>query len=426
MKYGRLVHIGFAKNNTNENRLMSVGDIFECLALEKIYEKMGIPRDEIIDCYQYEVEQYEGEYIVLPINIYSLNVRYSKRILPVFLGLTIGGQHELSKEEYNTLSRFSPVGCRDEKTMHRLLDNGIDAYFQGCLVATFPKREPNLPTQTKVFFVNPEAGIKDYIPKDLLSNYEFFSHDFYMTLEEMTDGLNIYEYGEQVIKMYREQARLIVTSKFHAAVIALALGIPVILIMENCYYKYTWIKKFIPIYEPKDYANINWNPKPVLIPDHEKELMIHIACSRLKETYEKYKEICTLSEIRETFGENDFPDIFYGNYAIEYIKNNWDRESNIEYAMWGATQTAVTLYNFIQKNYPNAKLKRIYDFAIKNEFLGLKPVKPDTIPDDESFFILVTGNSASNAAKELFQKIGKPDTEYFCCERKVLQKEDLK
>lgn len=225
--------------------------------------------------------------------------------------------------------------------------------------------------------------------------------------------------------MYSEQARLIVTSKFHAAVIALALGIPVILVMENCYYKYTWIKKFIPVYEPKDYANIDWNPKPVLIPDSEKELMIKIACNRIKQTYDKYKDICTLSEIRETVN-HDFSDIFYGTYAIEYIKHHWEKDAAIEYAMWGATQTAIVLYNFISENYPNAKLKRVYDFAIKNEFLGLQPVNPDCIPDDEPYFILVTGNSASEAAKELFYKMGKPDTQYFCCERKVLQKEDLK
>lgn len=427
MKYGRLVHIGFSNNNEKEKkRLISVGDVFECLALEKIYERMGIPKDEIVDCYQYEVEQYAGEYIVLPINIYSLNVRYSRRILPVFLGLTIGGQHSISEEELKTLARFSPVGCRDEKTMRNLLSEGIDAYTQGCLVATFPKRINDLKTQNKVFFVDPEAGIKDYIPSDLLENYEFFSHDFYMTPEEMTGEHSLLEFGEKVIKMYSEQARLIVTSKFHAAIIALALGIPVILVMENCYYKYTWIKKYIPVYEPKDYANINWNPEPVLIPDEEKELMLNIACDRIKATYEKYDKICTLSEIRENIECDDFSDIFYGTYAIKYINENWSKDQEIEYAMWGATQTAVTLHNYISEHFPKAKLKKVYDFAVENSFLGLTPVKPENIPMDPDYFILVTGNSASNAAKELFRNIGKSEKKFFCCERRVLQKDDVK
>ena len=425
MKYGRLVHIGFAKKDNSENRLMSLGDMFECLAIEKIYERLEINKEDILDCNQYEVMQYNGEYIVLPINIYSLNVRYSKRILPVFLGLTIGGTHDLSSEEINTLRRFSPVGCRDERTMHRLLDLGIDAYFQGCLVATFPKRVKNEKTQNKVFFVNPEAGIKPYIPKELLDNYEFFSHDFYSTVEEVTNGTSIYEYAQKAIDMYSNEARLIVTSKFHAAIIALALGIPVILVMENCYYKYSWIKKYIPVYEPKDYGNIDWNPKPICIPDSEKELMLNIACDRIKYTYNKYKDICTLSEIRESTGELNFQDIFYGNYAIEYIKNNWKTDEKIEYAFWGATETAVVLYKYISEKYPNAKLKKVYDFAIKNEFLNHSPESPDNIKKEDNYFILVTGNSASEAAKSLFTELGIPQNSFFCCERKILKKEDI-
>lgn len=425
MKYGRLIHIGFAQNGQSEKRLISVGDVFECLAIEKVYERMGVKKEEIIDCYQYDVETYEGEYIVLPINIYSLNVRYSTRILPVFLGLTIGGQHKLSAEEWNTLSRFSPVGCRDERTMRRLLKNGIDAYLQGCLVATFPKRITNPATQKKVFFVDPEAGIKKYIPESLLENYEFFSHDYYMTPDEMTKGTDIYQFGQSVIDMYSNSAKLIVTSKYHAALIALALGIPVILVMENCYYKYTWIKKFIPIYEPQDYPNIDWNPPAITIPDEEKNLMLNIACSRIKETYNKYAQICTLSEIREDLSYNTFQDIFYGTYAIEFINNHWGKNDKIEYAMWGATQTAITLFNYISKNFPNACLVKIYDFAVKDEFLGMHPDRPDNIEHDPDYFILVTGNSACNAAKELFMKIKKHPKKYFLCERKVLTKDDL-
>lgn len=426
MKYGRLIHIGFAKKDgSTEKRLISVGDVFECLALERVYERMGIKKEEIIDCYQYDVETYTGEYIVLPINIYSLNVRYSRRILPVFLGLTVGGQHDLADEEWNTLARFSPVGCRDERTMRRLIEKGIDAYLQGCLVATFPKRISNPDTQKKVFFVDPEAGIKEYIPSHLLQDYEFFSHDFYTTPDKMTNGADIYAFGKNIIDMYSNYAKMIVTSKYHAALIALALGIPVVLVMESCYYKYTWIKKYIPVYEPKDYPNIDWNPPAVAIPDYEKNLMLNIACNRIKETYNKYSQICTLSEIREDITCNDFQDIFYGTYAIDYINTHWDKNTEIEYAMWGATQTALTLYNYISEHFPKAHLVKIYDFAIRDEFLGMLPDNPEKIKTDPDYFILVTGNSASNAAKELFASINKSPDQYFCCERKVLTKEEL-
>lgn len=191
MRYGILGHIGFSKKDGNENRLMSMGDIFECLAILRIYEELGINKNDLLTCYPYELDSYDGEYVVLPINVYALNVDYARRIIPVFLGLTLGGEHKISKKNLNMLRRFSPVGCRDERTMRTLQDKGIDAYLQGCLVATFPERKLNPETQKKVFFVDPEQGIKDYIPKELLENYEFFSHDFYMTPEEMLKGKDI-------------------------------------------------------------------------------------------------------------------------------------------------------------------------------------------------------------------------------------------
>ncbi len=427
MNYGILKHVGFAKDGESNNRLISLGDIFECLAIRNIYNQMGIANEELISCCQYDLEDYKGEYVVLPINIYSLNVNYSRRILPCFLGLTIGGIQNISERNINMLRRFQPVGCRDERTMRKLIeDYGIDAYLQGCLVATFPEREQNLPSQNKVFFVDPNAGIKDYIPKELFDNYEFFSHDFYVNSEDELCKDGIYEFGKKAIEMYSKEARLIVTSKYHAAIIAMALGIPVILIMENNYYKYSWISKFIPVYEPKDFDKIDWNPPVVKIPQEEKELMIKIAMNRIKETYDKYKDICTLSEIRENIEIEEFEDIFYGSYAVEYIKKNWDKDIEIEYALWGATDTSRRLNKFISDNYKNAKLKKVYDWVIKTPVEYVEgefyPESLDGLETEEDF-VFVTGNSASLAAKELFAKTGKKN--YFLCERKVLEESDI-
>ena len=427
MKYGRIVHIGYAKNDkSTEKRLISAGDVLECLAIQKIYESMGIDESEIVDCYVHDLENYEGEYIVVPINFYVWNIKYSRRILPVYLGLTLGGGNpELTEQEKNTLRKFQPIGCRDERTFHLMLKNGMDAYFQGCLVSTFPERVQNLETQTVNYIVDVEAGVKDYIPQNIKDNCEFFTHDYYMTPDEMTGGRGIYDFGEKLIEMYSRKAKLIITSKFHAAVIALALGIPVIMIIENYYYKYTWMSKYIPVYEPKDYPNIDWNPKAVVIPKEEKALMLNIARKRIKDTYDKYHDICSLSEIRENINMSEFDDIFYGNYAIEYIKEHWDSTKPIRYAYWGATNTAIKLEEYIKQHYKNAILESVFDVAIQNEFLGCKPETPDHIIEHEGVFVFVAGNSASDAARNYFAEINKPQSEYFLCERRVLQKEEL-
>ena len=431
MNYGILRHIGYTKSTEGRRSEISIGDVLECLVIRNIYASMGVEEDKITTCYQHELPEYDGEYVVLPINVYEHNINYSDRVLPVFLGLTLGGDLILSEREINYIKKFAPVGCRDERTMRRLRNLGIDAYLQGCLVATFGKR-PSLPTQNKVFFVNCEGGIKDYIPEPLLENYEFVSHDYYVTENELYSEENIYELGERFIQKYTNEAKLVVTSKYHSAILCLALGIPVIMIIENNYYKYTWIEKFIPIYEPKDYANINWNPDPVCIPESEKELMLSIARRRISETFNRYNEICTLSEIRERQDIGAFSDIFYGNYAIEYVKENWDSSTKIDYAFWGVTETATKLNAFIAENYRGARLRKVFDYSVraqveyKEGVFVPEPLSNIANEENKKLFIFVTGNSAYEEAMDLFEKLGREKDTYFLCHRVVLLEEDIK
>lgn len=431
MRYGILTHIGFSKSGGGKNRILSIGDVLECLAIRNIYRSIGVEEENLILCYPYELNEYDGEYCVLPINVYALNIDYSNRILPVFLGITLGGGYGLTQKNINLLRRFSPVGCRDERTMRLLIDNGVDAYLQGCLVSTFPRR-PQLDTQKKVFFVNPEKGLLDYIPDEILSNYEFVTHDYFTTDKELYKEGGLYALGERIIDKYITEARLVVTSKFHSAIVCLALGIPVIMVIENNYYKYSWLEKYIPIYEPKDYPKIDWEPKAVCIPNEEKELMLHIAKKRIQDTYEKYHDICKLSELRERQDIKFFDDIFYGNYAIEYIKTNWDHNIQIDYAFWGVTDTSRKLNSYIADNYPNAHLVKVFDWSVRANVEyregSFIPEEINNICSDEneSLFIFVTGNSASEAALELFERIHKHPDLFFLCRRQVLEQEDIK
>lgn len=425
MKYGRIICNGVTKgNDKTEKRKMNIGDIFECMAIDNIYERMGVDKSEIIDCNQNQLDIYDGEYVVIPINFYYTSVTFSSRVLPVYLGLSLGGHHELTDSEYTMLRKFSPIGCRDERTLRRLLNKGIDAYLNGCIVATFPQRQQGLTSQDTVIFADAQRGIKDYIPSELLKKYRIIHHELYTALEEL--NVNRFNtYAEQILDIYRYEAKLVVTSRFHAAVVCLALGIPVILTMENNYYKYTWIQKYIPIYEPKDFDKIDWNPPIVTIPNDEKELMLDIACDRIQETYNKYYKMCTLSEKRETISIEKFNDIFYGSYALQYIEKEWAKDIEIKYAFWGATEVAVKLFEFISENYPNAKLCRVYDLFVKNEFLGIIPETPENITKDEKFFIFVTAQSAIETAKEKFEMIGRLERDYFLCERVFLTENDI-
>jgi len=433
VRFGILKHVGFSKEGENHNRIISAGDVLECLAIRNIYRSMGIDEQDLVSCYPYELGSYLGEYCVLPINVYALSLDYSRRIIPCFLGLTMGGGYRFSEHDISLLRRFAPVGCRDERTMRILLDLGIDAYLQGCLVATFPRRERASGSEapSKTFFVNPAKAIKPFIPKEILVDYEFVSHDYYTTPDELFGGDDCYEFGEELIAKYTREAKLVITSKYHSAVLCLALGIPVIMVLENNYYKYSWLEKFIPIYEPKDFPRINWNPKPVVIPDEEKELMLRIARRRIGEMHDKYSDLCKLSELRERPEASGFEDIFYGNGAIEFVKNNWHRDASIRYAFWGATDTSRKLNAYIAENFVNAQLVKVFDWSVRSEVdysegvFVPEPLDNITLPENENLFIFVAGNSASEAAVELFQKVQRNPDSYYLCRRYVLEKDDL-
>ncbi|MCM1251851.1 MAG: polysaccharide pyruvyl transferase family protein [Clostridium sp.] len=425
MKYGRIIHLGTIDGiDTSTKRLINLGDIWETMALDNCLKRLGIKENDIIECPHYGVENYAGEYIVTPINLHTYTLNYSNRILPVFIGLSFNGQHELNDKEEKVLQRFSPVGCRDERTLRMLLDKGIDAYLNGCMVATFPQRIQNLPTQDTVFLADANKAIMDYIPHDLLKKYKFIYHETYMKPDELAGG-NLSAYGEMMKDLYSREAKLVITSRFHSAIMCLALGIPVILTIENFNFKYTWLRKYIPVYEPADFDKINWSPPAVTIPDEEKELMIRIACDKIKAAYDKYYDICTLSELRENIEIKEFDDLFYGNFAIEYIKKNWEKNTTIRYAYWGATYTAKRIQKFIEEYYPNAQLCYVYDMFVTNMFLDKVPRHPDNIETDEPAFIFVTSNTAIAAARDKFTGMNKPDSEFFMCERQFMTQEDI-
>lgn len=420
MKYAMRYHEGQERaNERDKKRLINIGDLFMCLSIKKIYEHLEISNKDIIMLQTYDFKEYDGEYAVLPMNFYESTLAISPRILPVFLALSLEWEQEWSEQDIALLRRFAPIGCRDEMTMRELHKRGIDAYLNGCLVAIFPKREINIKEQRTVFLVDPHQSIFDRMPSQIKKNSVNFSHEYFMTINEfLGDKKDIFEYAEGIIEMYAKQASMIITSRFHGAVIALALGIPVILIMDNFYFKYTWIKKFIPVYEPKDIDKINWNPAPICIPDEEKELMIRIACDRIKQTYDRYYDLCTLSEKRESIHIKSFEYLFYGDEAIKYVDDNWNEKTEIEYSFWGVTHTAYKLYEHITKKCPKAELTNIYDMVVKNKFLGIDPKTPDHIAIDNPEFIFVTADSASGAAKKLFQTMNKNMNEYFLCTRK--------
>ncbi len=432
MKYANMIFNGVVTpNDASGISLMNIGEPAQILAIDAIYDSMGIPREDRIDIDYYDLDTYDGEYALLPINLMFAYLKYfmkedvifSPKIVPVFLGIAIHDR-SLSEESVQLLRNYAPVGCRDEYTLKLMHKYQIPAYLFGCITLTQPKRR-QIPLSSKTFFIDVPIAVEKYVPRELLENAEYLSHMYYGRTQDLCNG-NLREWAQNRIEKYCNEATLIVTSRFHAALIGIASGIPTILVLNTLIDKYRWIEKFIPIYTPDTYSKINWNPKPVLF-ENLKTQMCELAKKRIKETYDKYSYVLEVSQCMESesttnidkLQENVYDGFSYYEHARAYIENNWDRKGKIKYSMWGLGKTAVDLYQYILSNYPEAVLYKVYDEQ-HIIFQGIQSEYPSEIRNDDDF-IFVTSTQACYPAEHYFQTINKAKEQYFLCRNEYMR-----
>lgn len=417
MKFANIICNGLAVGK--ENRTINLGDAFEIIAIDRIYEKMGIPSKDIIEIDLYELDRYEGEEVILPINfmfvpkIMGTNLLgISSRIIPVFLGLTIT-ETSLTEEQCAFLKTCEPIGCREERTKSTLSENGINAYLGGCIASTLTgSAETEDKCRSKVAFIDVPKFVNPYVPEDIRNKMIFLGHEFFVSYDQVCEDSSLKKMAEERIRYYDENVSMIVTSRFHGAVIGLALGIPVILVAENNFYKFSWLSKLLPFYD-RDHANeIDWHPAPVDMTEIKRE-MLDVAVSRIRNAYVTH---CTVNSLQKRLcnpNRDDSGALRYIISALEYVNDNWDVETPVKYAIWGINENAAALYNYIQTHYPKAALTALYDGLQVREMAGLTSKVPSPENMDMESFVFVASNTASRPAEDLFKRLGKAN--YFLC-----------
>ena len=109
------------------------------------------------------------------------------------------------------------------------------------MTITFPQRKQT-PVEGKVFLVNVDEML---IPESIKHDAINISHDVHPLWGE---GIR-YLMAKELLKTYEEQARLVITTKLHAALPCLAMGIPVIFFGNPDDYRVSLIKNLgLPIY----------------------------------------------------------------------------------------------------------------------------------------------------------------------------------
>lgn len=148
--------------------------------------------------------------------IYDWNVPNNFR--PLFTSFHISEQiypivFQLDKIRH--LKNHEPIGCRDYGTMELLRKNGIKSYFSGCLTLTLDLFGHKAEDGVRLIDVDGDDGIR-------------MTNVFNTNLS----SFDLYRKAVEVLRLY-SRAEKVTTSRLHAFLPCLAMGVPVEFIPEN-------------------------------------------------------------------------------------------------------------------------------------------------------------------------------------------------
>ena len=412
---------------------INIGDYLQFIAINNVYNHMGLSKDDIHYIDFADVMDYEGEQMILPVN-YSIHdfirngeIAISPCITPVFIALQLDiVDHFVDLDKFlsnpknqSYLLQYSPVGCRDIITYRYLEKYRIPAYINGCMTATLPRYTGA--RGDKVIFADAPKALLPYVPEEILrQNCKTVTQQFHFTQQEVNDFRSIYSFVESKYDYYRKNAKLIITSRLHVALPCTAFGIPVIFAKDYMDTRLDFVGKYLPVYDQKKYSEIDWAP---VSPDYEplKKDMISFAARRIQNAADclRYGSASTSAflaasqPLKKYVGAHQS---FHKNgYRFEnWAKKNWGTGS-IRYALWGTSEdTAIYWTELIHSKYPSAELVTIFDRYKQGRILGLELESPEHIanlPDDVAVIVCAVG--ATNEARQMFKRLSW-GTERYC------------
>ena len=185
----------------------------------------------------------EKEYVAAILNGWYIHYSYtfppSPYLLPLFVGthfnrdtLVFDDYSYLDDYAVNYLKRNAPVGCRDMRTMDVLKQKGVESYFSGCLTLTLQKY-PDVEPNHEVILTDISEEIMQYV-KQLPGDRKVVSKTHKFTAEEF--GWEDWQRREERLESYLREyqgADLVVTRRLHCALPCIALGTPVVLVVDQ-------------------------------------------------------------------------------------------------------------------------------------------------------------------------------------------------
>lgn len=136
---------------------VNIGDYIQALASSQFLPQVDgfIDRDE-------ELKDYDGVPCKVIMNGWFMhspqNWPPSKLIDPLFIAFHLNSgikEKLLSPSSIAYLKSYQPIGCRDLNTMDLLIENGVEAYFSGCMTLTLGEKYRSSKKRNKTYIVDP-------------------------------------------------------------------------------------------------------------------------------------------------------------------------------------------------------------------------------------------------------------------------------
>ncbi len=426
MKFGRLVYRYTGCTYVEKGAIYNIGDNIQTFAVDNLYKKMGIAKDNIIDINFADMQYYDGEEVILPMAGYGSHYKRfnqlptSEKIIPFFIGFEMSDP--MCDDIIPYLQRYEPIGCRDEATMCLLQSKGVKAYTSGCLTITLTKRTEE-PKEPKVFFVDISSKLEEYIPDNLRKNCEYIKHEGELETVPMTEEerQKIEELAANVLNKYRNEASLVVTSRLHAAAPCIALGIPVIIAIDNIDRRFSWLDKLVPIYDSEHYGEIDWNAKAC-------------DCEWIKDKiFEVFRD--NINALRSRMNMNVINNYWNERVKAEYdgklrkklsgLRKRYNAEDEFTYLIWGAGVHGKLAYTMMKDYFPKAHMVVCVDKYVEGAFFDGIICKPQDVFQYKSDYALITSHLGRFEAVEALNKMGMENQYCYFISKDVPEERDM-
>ncbi len=244
--------------------VVNIGDHIQSCAAEQFLPQVDfyVVRDELNRDYEEAKIIMNGWFTDAPENWPP-----SPNLIPLFISFHLQPSSAeiilAKKENIDYLKKHSPIGCRDYKTLDILQQKGIDSYFSFCMTTTLDEKYKSEKKTDNIYLVDPlysydkdmlkkvnvielikkppinklyklkdyfkpKAKLTDYLPQEVIDKSTTIEH--YVSSKQKNEEL--YKIAKTTLKKYAS-AKLVVTSRIHCALPCLALGTPVLFLMEG-------------------------------------------------------------------------------------------------------------------------------------------------------------------------------------------------